>query len=135
MRVADPALSVRFTQGDKTYTSGDIVTIDIDQRSAPYITLINIAATGDIAFLYPTPGAGDPLSLPIRSPLNLSLQVAQPFGADHVIAIQSETDPRALRANLARLDGTRDVPAIWEIIRNDRTLRTAVFSFFSTAAP
>ncbi len=128
-------LSVRFADGDRTYPADDIVTVSVENRSSPYLTLINVASTGEIAFLYPEPAAGDPTRIPANAPLSLPLRVTAPYGADHIIAIESPDDPGDLRKDLKALSGTTDMTTLWDIIRADTSLATAIFPFFTEGAP
>ncbi|MEM1342851.1 MAG: hypothetical protein AAGF68_11045, partial [Pseudomonadota bacterium] len=56
--------------------------------------------------------------------------VAPPFGADHVIALDTARPPVALRRNLRALSGRADAAALWDLLRGEPgTL--AVFAFFT----
>ena len=134
-QISDPTLSLRFQDGDRTYADGDPVTAMITGRKSPNLTLLNIAASGEIALLYPLPDAGDPPTLPPAVPFALRLRVGAPFGADHVIAVDSQTSPDALRRTLRGLNGTADLPALWDALRSDPVHHIALFPFFSEEAP
>lgn len=124
---------IRFLQGDGTYRDGDKVSIAIDHRSGPHLSLFDIASDGTIAFLYPRPDYGDPESLTPGAGFRLDLRVQAPFGSDHVVAVQSEAPLDALNARLARLDGTRDMRGLWStLVETVPTADVAVFPFHST---
>lgn len=129
--IADTRLSITFAQGDRTYRAGNILTVDILNRSTQHLTLINIASTGEVAMLYPIASAGDPSSLPPQDTVHLPLQVAAPFGADHVVALESLDDPAQLRRQLSDLSGTSQIAGLWDLIRTQPDLNVAVFPFFT----
>jgi len=74
---------------------------------------------------------GDPKTLPAADTLGLSLRVAPPFGADHVIAFDgiSADQKQALHS----LDGTRNLSQLWDFIRRSPDLNLAIFPFFTAA--
>lgn len=127
-------LDVSFLGGDRTYRRGDVVTVRVTGRERPGLTLLNIASDGKIAFLYPRPDFGDPDSIAADATLDLALEVGAPFGADTVIAIETDGPAPELREMLRRLDGSRDVAGFWDGFRAyARSLPTppgvAVFPF------
>ncbi len=138
---AGPAgsLEVRFAEGDRSYTSRDRVTVQIRGRSTPYITLVAVSSDGAVSLLYPYQGEGinDPQAVIPADPLNLTLQVQAPYGADHIIAIETKGDGADLRAVLAHLDGQDSrTPKLWEVLRTavlkmDTQPRIALFPFYT----
>ncbi|MEY1554458.1 caspase family protein [Yoonia sp. R2331] len=138
---AGPAgrLEVRFAEGDRSYTSRDRVTVQIRGRSTPYITLVAVASDGSVSLLYPYQGDGinDPQAVIPADPLNLVLQVTPPFGADHIIAIETNGDGADLRAVLSHLDSQSSrTPKLWEVLRTavlkmDTQPRIALFPFYT----
>ena len=65
---SDAPHDITFRDGDGTYMEGAKVATEITGRTAPHVTLVNIAADGTIAYLYPLATFGDPRSLPATSP-------------------------------------------------------------------
>ncbi|MEL6532265.1 MAG: caspase family protein [Pseudomonadota bacterium] len=123
-------LSVAFDGGDRLYRAGEALEIRVDGRSGRYLTLINLSADGTLSYLYPDPGLGDPESLAPAALARVPVAVAPPFGADHVIALDTARPPVALRRNLRALSGRADAAALWELLRGEPgTL--AVFAFFT----
>ena len=131
------ALAVTFAEGDRTYRAGERITVRIEGRATPNITLLALPSDGSMALLYPLTGNGlsDPRSLSPADPVELMLQVAPPFGADHIVAIETFDNPADLRRLLADLEAQGAHPAqIWEELRAHlQTHRTpprlAVFPF------
>ncbi len=138
---ASPAgtLEVRFAEGDRSYTSRDRVTVQIRGRTTPYITLVAVASDGAVSLLYPYQGDGinDPLAVIPADPLDLTLQVQAPFGADHIIAIETRSDGADLRAVLAHLDSKSSrTPKLWDVLRTavlkmESQPRIALFPFYT----
>jgi hypothetical protein len=134
-RIAHPTLRVGFDKGDRTYRYGDRFAIEITGRGTPHVTLFNLAADGTIAFLYPVrdPAAGldDPMTIAAGHTLDLPVKVAPPFGADHVVVIETDTAPTRLRAELVQLSGSRDMARLWDLLRQSGG-RIALFPFFTS---
>lgn len=129
-RRADPRLTIRFDEGDRTYRAGQRLVIDVEGRMSPHLTLISLDALGKITFLYPDASFGDPDLLSVAEPVALPVVVAPPFGADHVIAIETATETEKFRREIARLNGVQDAAALWDVLgRSDG--RIAVFPFFT----
>ncbi len=110
-------LDIGFAEGDRTYISDEIVRIEALERSSRHIALLNIAANGEMSFLYPLPGLGDPSDSPSRDRLGLPVQVKGPYGADHVMAIETATPATELLRVLKEFDGTDDLEGFWEAFR------------------
>lgn len=132
--LAHPALEVAFDAGDRTYRNGEILRINIHGRRTSYITLFNLGADGTISYLYPANdaalGLDDAESAPVSDHVALPVKVTPPFGADHVVAVETDGPARTLRRRLAALSGSRDMAALWEILRSSEA-QVAVFPFFT----
>ena len=132
------AFEVRFTDGDRTYRADDIVTVEVEGRRTSNVALFNISSDGKIAFLYPvqdpTLGINDPVQIDPGNRLGLPMRVAEPFGADHIVAVETEGTPGPLIDALSALDGTTDIRALWTGLRDAHAAlspRVAVFPFHS----
>ncbi len=132
-------LDVRFSDGDRTYSADDIVKIETHGRSSRHVALLNVASNGEISFLYPSPAHGDPLDSAAHDQLHLPVQVKSPFGADHVIAIETqEASPDLLRM-LRQFDGSNDIAGLWNAFRGFASVQrkkpiVAVFPFYTSAS-
>lgn len=135
LRVMPSDLDVRFADGDRLYDEGDTVTVQVEGRRQDNLILMNIAANGEMAFLYPLSEFGDPNSVAAWNRLNLDLRVQAPFGSDHILAIEAPDDNRALVAALSRFHGTRDVRGLWASLRSNATdhMNFAIFPFHTRA--
>lgn len=106
-------LRLRIREGDSLHRAGSLVTVAIEPRKEPYLTLINLPATGEVQWLYPLSRFGD---APRRDPLEayeMRFVVEGPFGADHLIALTSRERPEALHRRLHELDGQRAAPELY----------------------
>lgn len=101
--LADGSLGIK--PDDKLHAKGDSVIFEVDRLKYPYFTLINLAVDGTINFLYPS-DAKDSLTIPIDKPYKLGLDVSEPFGADHFIAIVSDKPLSELHETLKKLNNT-----------------------------
>jgi len=132
--LAHPTLDVVFDEGDRLYRDGETLVIETRGRTTDYVTLFNLGSDGTIAYLYPVTdpelGLDDPAQAPAVGPITLPVRVGPPFGADHVVALESPVPPHALRRRLAALSGSRDMAALWEALRHSGA-SAAVFPFFT----
>ncbi|MEO1492820.1 MAG: caspase family protein [Pseudomonadota bacterium] len=105
-------LQFRLEPDDRRFTLGDAIHITI-ARPGPgfdYLTIVNLASTGEVQFIFPAAGHTrtdqdriDPGQTAKRlgpSP------ISPPTGADHVIALASQTRLTDLHNALERLHGT-----------------------------
>lgn len=132
-RIAVSPATIGFDRGDLTYRDGQAIEIRVNGRSANHLTLLNIGADGTVSLLYPKAEFGDPPSTLPDLTIALPVVVTAPFGADHVIAVETDGSADELRRDIERLSGTRDMVALWNVLRASGG-RFALFPFF-TAGP
>lgn len=139
--VGNGPLEMLFEDGDRNYFDGDPITIQVAGRTTRYVTLFNISSNGELAYLYPlhltSNGFDDPLETPAADRLNLGFQISAPYGADHVVAIETEQDPAVLRRVLSSYDGSSNSRQFWDqfaaaIQDMPSSPNVAIFPFFST---
>jgi hypothetical protein len=126
---------VTFAGGDRAYRADDVVTIEVTGRRASGLSLFSIAPDGSVTALYPLPDLGDPVTIPADETFKLPVQVRAPFGADHVVAIETAVRPERLQALLSGTDA-RTAAGLWEAFRSfvrsvPEPPRIAVFPFHS----
>lgn len=131
-------LDIHFDGGDRTYLQDDIVKIEAHGRKTQHIALLNIASNGEISFLYPIPSLGDPKTVNAKDTLRIPVKVEGPFGADHVLAIETASSAPALLQLIEYYDGTSDLPAFWNSFRHfvltqDTQPTVAIFPFHTAA--
>lgn len=131
-------LNIRFDSGDRTYLQNEVLRIEAHSRKTRHIALLNIASNGEISFLYPIPSLGDPKTVSAQDTLRIPVEVEGPFGADHVLAIETGTPTPELLNLMRSFDGTRDLPAFWNSFRHfvstqDTLPTVAVFPFHTAS--
>lgn len=138
--VAVGPMEIIFAEGDKTYHAGEIVDVTVSGRSTQYLTLFNISANGIINYLYPVTdsdtGIDDPLEIAPKENFSLPLQITNPFGAEHIVAVQTDVAPEDLRDAIIAYDGTSDVRGLWRQLQTFSKEQTgevswAIFPFHS----
>lgn len=91
------------------YRAGETVFADLTIQSAArlkYITVVNLAGDGTAQFLYPKfKGEEGPWSGAPFEPRGIP--IVPPFGADHLVVVASEEEPRELRQKMLLWDGKR----------------------------
>lgn len=110
-------LDVTFKDGDRIYRNDDVVTVRVKGRQSTGLSILNIASDGRIQFLYPLPDLGDPANIPPDISFDLNLQVAAPFGSDHVIAVETDDQSPEMRTLLRNMQGVNDAAVFWEGFR------------------
>ncbi|MEM8631813.1 MAG: caspase family protein [Pseudomonadota bacterium] len=135
-------LSIDFGGGDGTYWLGETLDITISGRTDAYLALFSIAADGTVSFLYPLrrPDLGimDPASVDPRHAIRLALEVAPPFGADFIVAVETQAPNARLVKALTAFDGASDVATLWTLLgtaTQPRARRLALQPFFTAAVP
>ena len=100
---ARASLRLRVYPHDGTHRRGTRIEVEITGLRHPRLTLLGLSGNGVVHYLYPRPG--DPQRVTPERPLRLPLEVTEPFGADHVVALSAAESLDRLNAALHRLDG------------------------------
>jgi hypothetical protein len=103
--LSDGSLEIKLLPGDKLHIKGESVTFEVSRLKYPYFTLVNLAVDGTINFLYPSE-KNDPLDIKKDNPYKLELDVSEPFGADHFVAIVSDKPLLSLHEMLKKLNNS-----------------------------
>ena len=98
-------LSMRLLPADKRFTLGEKITFTVDGREGQNLILFNLASDGEVEFQFPR--GGENPRPPLDAPVEVTLKVTPPFGADHLVAIASQDDLADLADKLRELDGRR----------------------------
>ena len=105
-QASDGSLAISLLPNDKLHLKDETVAFEIGRQKYPNLTLINLAVDGTINLLYPAL-KNDTVNIPIDKPYKLAdIKVEAPFGADHLLAILSETPLLALHDSLKKNDKT-----------------------------
>lgn len=105
-------LQFRLEPDDRRYALGSEVHITVSRpgQGFDYLTIVNLASTGEVQFIYPAAGHvrtdADRIDATARSKRLGPSEISPPTGADHVIALASTARLSGLHAELERLDGT-----------------------------
>jgi len=85
------ALNMSLSGGDGLYVKGARVSVQVDSEPYNYLTVLDLAANGQMTLLYPLVDSRFHDSLESHSSKPLPpIKVDEPFGADYVVAIRSE---------------------------------------------
>lgn len=127
---------IHFSDGDGIYHKDEHVGVSVVRRNTQFTTLMNLASDGLLTFLYPRADLGDDPTHPLSQKLAFDLRVTAPFGADHIIALQTPEPAHSLHTRLARLDGTHDINGLWNALRDhanatETTPEITIFPFHS----
>jgi hypothetical protein len=89
--------------------------------AAPYVTVFNLAADGEVQTLYPVGAEDGDGRAPARGGAIdlLTTQVVEPYGADHVLAVITPQKPDGLRGLLRTLEGSRASAQVAAAVRSE----------------
>ena len=92
--------------------------------SGKYLILVNLSGNGRVRLLYPIL-KGDP-ALIADPNFDLPLRTAEPFGADHLVAIASDRRLEQVEAAVVAIDGQNLPRAVVEILRTAQSSNRGV---------
>jgi hypothetical protein len=99
-------LTLGLSPSDGLHHVGDTVTLTIEGHTLPYLTVFNLDPFGVLNRVFPIPKLGDQYdAFADGKAFDLPMEVYQPVGGDHFVAIATERPPLALYDALASLDG------------------------------
>ena len=130
---AGGTLDIWFPLGDALYFADDPVRLMIDGRRERHLALFNVTADATVEWLYPAAPSDDPAGDP-AGPLALEVFVLPPFGAEHLVAVETTEPQDAVLRALNRHAGGTDFRAFWADMHHalrDRPHRVAVHAFFT----
>ncbi|MFK8035885.1 MAG: caspase domain-containing protein [Hyphomicrobiales bacterium] len=132
-------LTLSFKSGYQRYREGDRVLVSLEDRSHDFPVLFNLASNGIIQFLYPDPRYKDREQIRAAESLDMTFYAVEPFGADHLVAIETaQPVPALLRSARLRHRDTTNVRAFWTDLHfalKDQDPEFAVFPYFTTDGP
>lgn len=117
MSATDPdAPRLRLASGGALMHIGDQIELVFrgDAGRMPFLTLFNLASTGEVQFLHPASGTGEMIDDEVREPFN----VVPPVGADLLVALSCPTPPLEVHDELRSLDGGPVGSDLIEVIAN-----------------
>ncbi|SLN75727.1 caspase family protein [Oceanibacterium hippocampi] len=95
-------MTFRILPGDSRHRLGETVSLSVQrpEDGPAYLTIVNLASTGEVQFIYPAPAvseSGTDFIKPGKDEVSMGeFKVADPVGADHVVAIFSPQRATAL---------------------------------------
>ena len=126
-------LKTSLQPGAVSQAKGQLVEPTFHGQHGEYLLVLNLAGDGTVQLVYPLSEYGDPLRHGLR-PWSLALQVADPLGEDHMVALAfKEPQPELLLA-LELLNGTRSplqVAALLMPYLKARTVEVGLLGMFS----
>ena len=103
---AHASLRLRIEPHDGVHRRGSRISVRVDGREHPRLTVFSLSGNGAVHYLYPAPS--DPMETPVDQAFELDdVEVTEPFGADHVVAVSAATSLAPLNAALKRLSCRR----------------------------
>jgi hypothetical protein len=125
--------NMKLLPNDGRFHRGDHVTFHVEGLSGKYLILVNLSGNGRVRFLFPR--LRDDVALVSRPNFGLQLQVEEPFGSDHVIAIVSEKRLEQTEAAISALDDQKAAGKFVGILRSlrlsDRSVRFGMAASFT----
>ncbi len=100
---ASQPLTMELSPRDVVQHKGDHAALTVSGNDYPFLTVINIGPSGNINLIYPI--TGDSLAVPKGQGYKMDMTADGPFGAEHFVAIASETALTPLHTGLAAIDG------------------------------
>lgn len=119
--VVESDVSVSFPYGDELYFNDDPLRLLISGRKSEHVTVLNFPPDGTVQWLYPryapldrSASFDDPQALDPNRELSFDAWVTPPFGAEHIVVIQTWDAHPAVRRAAARFDGLPYIREFWE---------------------
>lgn len=116
----DSQINVSFSYGDELYYEYDVFDVLVTGRSTPHVTVLNLASDGSVQWIYPryapidrVTGLNDPKELSPNDPLQFEAEVWPPFGAEHIVVIETSEPHEAVRRAANRFDDTANLSLFW----------------------
>jgi len=113
-------LAARLLPDDGVHRDGEKLEFRLEAQPAARLTLFNLASDGTVQFLAPHRATSNPRydgKLTPGRDYRLPLQVAPPFGADHLVALVSDRRLPELEEALLRLDGSKGAAALRPLLQ------------------
>jgi hypothetical protein len=118
---------------DGRFHQGDRVRFHIEGLSGKYLILVNLSGDGEVQYLYPRKKE-DQVPV-VDASFDLPLQVSEPFGSDHLIALVSDQRANTTESAISSLDGQKAAGKLAKAIRSafslDRSLRIGFAAVFT----
>jgi len=128
-------LRIVFPTGTQVYRENQKITMALEDRQFEFPVLFNLASDGTIHFIYPDREFGDRRRRRVSDVISLDFWASPPFGADHLVAIETPELVRPLmRAVSNRHRDQTNVDLLWDDLHfalKDLDLAFAIFPYFT----
>ncbi len=115
----DPVVGGRENpSGDQFFTTGSLVEIELDTSGFRYAALIDLTGSGTVQLVWPLSSLGDPEDGSVSGPLSLSVPVTDPFGADYIITVLSQTPLLNFNRQVAASHNTAAPGALYNLLKS-----------------
>jgi hypothetical protein len=118
---------------DGRFHAGDRVRFHIEGLSGKYLILVNLSGDGEVQYLFPRK-TSDPIPF-IDAGYEDMLEVSEPFGSDHLIALVSNQRANAIESALSSLDRQKAAGKLAKTLRSafalDRDLQIGFAAVFT----
>ncbi|MCI4665248.1 MAG: caspase family protein [Neomegalonema sp.] len=118
-KALDAPAAVAVDREGAGYYEGEQLTLSVGPIAKPYITLFNLANTGEVQPIKLYAHERGALEIGLRHDFG-KIQVGRPFGADHVVVIESSKPPAELRAALeAKVSAAELAPILAKLMQQE----------------
>ena len=101
---ARASLRLRINPHDRVHRHGCEAEVRVEGLSHPRLTVFSLSGNGQVHYLYPGPD-DNPAGLAVGRPFEFRVEVGEPYGADHVVAVSAGSALDGLNASLRSLNG------------------------------
>ncbi len=124
-----PTLSIDGRPNQAIYCAGrDTIQFHVTTPKGSHLYLFNLASTGEVQLLWPEPGEQSLMTGPYTSP---RFQPARPFGADHIVAVNSSNSLQDLLRLIRTYNGVADAGPITDHLLELAKRKEAGIGLFS----
>jgi Caspase domain/Domain of unknown function (DUF4384) len=124
---------MKLLPNDARFHEGDRVRFHIEGVAGKYLILVNLSGNGEVQYLFPREKS-DPVPI-VEDSYDLTLQVSEPFGSDHLIALVSNQRANATESAISSLHQQKSAGKLAKAIGSasalDRNLRIGFSAVFT----
>jgi hypothetical protein len=116
------------------FVNGMTARFSIDPGDFNFVTMLDIAATGAVQFMWPLVDQGDPVEWTSAQPLEFTAPVSAPYGADFIVTLLSREPLTDLQAALKRIHNKAAPTEFFEALKQARAtteVRVGVLGVYS----
>ncbi len=127
-------LRLKLSQGDKAYKPKDEIILYVTGHRYAYFTMFSINPKGKAEFIYPLQNRNfnDPLKIDKNKNFRLDLEITEPFGAEHILAIATPKPLSGLHKILSAVNP--DIMAVFAELKKiyaNRSFQAGIIGVYS----